>query len=188
MKIVGAKGWLALWQLLLVLDCATGVGWRHTIVPRKSKESSESLHCWSAGGVTSSPILPFNGILILPPRKPDPPKSPPESPPDGSKLRLTSSTLDVLRAINPCRNELERLSKMSSTRSEWDRPRLAPSPDGGPKEISGLSGNERELAFCGTGFVLLRRRLSSQMLMCDRRRLLWRSKVFCAENGLGRIR
>lgn len=174
------------WLLLFILDWATGGGWCHTIVPRRSRDSSEALHCWSAGGVTSKPMLPFKGILMLPPRKPDPQKG--LVPPLGSKFKLTSSTLEVLRAIKPWRRELERLIRISSTRSEWDLPRFAPRPEGGPKEMSGLSGRESELAFCGIGFVLLRRRLSSQMLICDRRRLLCRSNVFWAENGLGRIR
>ena len=180
-KMAGVMG-VEKWLLLLIIDWATGGGWRHTIVPRRSSDSSESL-LRSAGGVTSKPMLPLSGILMLP-RIPPPNKLPTV----GSRFRLTSSTLDVLRATRPCRKELERLIRMSSTRSEWDRPRLAPKADGGPKEMSGLSGKESEFAFCGIGLALLRRRRSSQMLMCDRRRLLWRSKVFCAENGLGRIR
>ena len=92
--------------------------------------------------------------------------------------KLISSTLDVLRFISPWRSELERLKRMSSTRSEWERARLAPSARGGPSEISGLSGSDSELAFCGNDFWLLRRRRSSQMFMCERRRLLWRSNVF----------
>ena len=218
--------WVDWWWLvprceLLVLFETTGENWRHTIVPRKSSESSESLYCktnrsllvldattsgvgggdscpppllCSVGGVTSRSMLPFSGILmlplgpvLLPPKKTD------------SMAGLTSSTLDVLRCNSPWRSELERRKRMSSTRSECDRPLFAPRTDGDvgtPNDMSGLSGNERELAFWGGPndltpvqvALLLRRRSKSQMLMCERRRLLWRSNVLCAENGLGRIK
>ena len=153
--------------------------------------------CWpcSIGGVTSKSMLPFNGILILPL---GPVRLPPRKESEWSiAMRLTSSTLDVLRWMRPCRRELDRRKRISSTLSECDRPRLAPRTDGDvgtPNDMSGLSGNEREFAFCGgpnlePGVALLLRLLSnSQMLMCERRRLLCRSNVLWAENGLGLIK
>ena len=223
-EVVDCWWWLVPRCELLVLFETTGENWRHTIVPRKSSESSESLYCktnrsllvleattanagggggdscptllCSVGGVTSRSILPFSGILMLPL---GPVRLPPKNNADDSMEGLTSSTLDVLRCISPWRSELERLKRISSTRSECDRPLFAPRTDGDvgtPNDMSGLSGNERELAFWGgpndltpVQVALLLRRLSkSQMLMCERRRLLWRSNVLWAENGLGRIK
>ena len=84
--------WGGLW-VLMTGGLTTGEPVCHTMVPLYSSESSESDRliwedCWcGSGGVTSSPMDPFKGILMLPLK----------APLEGSKQRLTSSTLDVLR-------------------------------------------------------------------------------------------
>lgn len=103
--------------------------------------------------------------------------------------------------LSPWRSELDRRSSMSSTtRSELERPLKS-------VMIVGLSGSDREFALVvesggARGCTKLAPRVDprlldtpwacmrawEQKLMLDLRRLLWRSKVFCAENGEGRTR
>lgn len=157
----------------------------------------------SSGGVTSSPMLPLSAIFMAfafccccccwcckSELKWEIPIS--------SKLLFLRLEPVPLR---PCRKELERLSRMSSTtRKEFERPRKS-------VMIVGLSGSDKELAFVvdnggARGCVKLAPipdprllatpcawiRAWEQKLMFDLRRLLCRSKVFCAENGDGRTK
>lgn len=111
----------------------------------------------------------------------------------------SSRLLFRLLMVSPCRSELDRLSSMSSTtRSELDRARSA-------LPTVGLSGSDRLFALVVTsgggrvmngGNAMAEPRLEPNAppswpivelkLMFDLRRLLCRSNVFWAENGLGR--
>lgn len=153
----------------------------------------------SSGGVTSRPMDPFSAILIGLwfegcDRAPKP---------------MSSKLLFLLLIVSPCLNELLRLSRMSSTTlRELERPRKAPA-------TVGLSGKDKEFDLVVlNGGALGKpipdpRRLpvpapdkpaeATAALICDtswaEQKLmllflleLCRSKVFCAENGLGRTR
>lgn len=111
----------------------------------------------------------------------------------------SSKLLFRLLMVSPCRSELDRRNSMSSTtRSELDRARSAP-------PTVGLSGSDRLFALVVTsgggrvmngGNAMVDPRLEPKpppscpivelKLMFDFRRLLCRSNVFWAENGLGR--
>lgn len=159
----------------------------------------------SSGGVTSNPMLPLRAILIAfafccccccccwycrSELKCDMPIS--------SRLLFLRRQTTPLK---PWRRELDRLNSISSTTlNEFDRPLKS-------VIIVGLSGKDKEFAFVvdsggARGWVKtapipepLRLatpcawiRAWEQKLMFDFRRLLWRSNVFCAENGDGRTK
>lgn len=141
----------------------------------------------SSGGVTSKPILPFKAILI------EPHVSNVGGGGGGAggligNIIPRSSKLLFLLVVRPWRNELDRRRRMSSTRSEFDRPRHIPG------FTVGLSGKDSEFAFVTNGGRPVEFRLlpgpvcCAQKLMFDFLRLLCRSNVFWAENGLGLIK